>query len=343
MNRIEKKTTMRISMLVGALVALSGCGLDAETETVDIPDPLWASQHLASQRFLQDASLLAKSTNRFCDTDSEPSQIESTKQAWVEAMKAWAPLQGTNVGNEKATSLSWQIQFYPDKKNTTGRQLSRLIKKGGPYSVDSLSTESVAVQGLGAMEWLLFDSANTIHVKENCRLMTVVAGKIVSSAEALTASWAVNPWRDAEEKQRDTDALRLIAAKLATTMKAIELPMGKPGYPKPYQAQAWRSQQSLTVLRASVVHLQRLYAQTLEPILIANAHTELANCLTQHWEAAVESIPDGEGLKALLESKEGYRSLIMVLNNLEYINIALDDEAGPALGMIVGFNSTDGD
>ncbi|KXF81975.1 imelysin family protein [Enterovibrio coralii] len=332
------KTLVIFPLSFIALLGLSGCELEAKT--TESKDVLWTIQQTASQDFSRAASALVGSTTSFCQNKAS---LSETQQAWLNAMKAWAPLQGANVGNEQATALSWQIQFYPDKKNTTGRQMAKLLQQGGEYSSDSIGKESVAVQGLGAMEWLLFDPSNQGKVETHCALMKAVAQRIESSAQDLSRSWSTNPWQDVEAKQKDTDALRLLAAQLDATMKAIELPMGKPGYPKPYQAQSWRSQQSLTVLRENIVHLQSLYQQTLEPALEAHKQAELAKRLSAHWVTAIDSIPSGTGLKSLLESKEGYRSMITLLNNLEYIKLALHDEAGPALGMIVGFNSTDGD
>ncbi|MDD1782838.1 imelysin family protein [Enterovibrio sp. ZSDZ35] len=341
MNLTGYMTALKWPFVVFCVTALIGCGLEAKT--ADMSDKLWASQQQSAKHFLDAVSNLAISTGALCQIKSGKQQEEKTKQAWLNAVTAWAPLQGANVGNAKAAALSWQIQFFPDKKNTTGRKMSRLIQSGGPYSVASLSNESVAVQGLGAMEWLLFDPSNMKDVKTHCSLMVVTSKHLVNSAEALVTSWEINPWGQTNKNQLEADALRLLTAQLETAIKSIEIPMGKPGYPKPYQAPFWRSQQSLTATRENIAHLRTLYEQIMRPVLIDNGHPELAKRLSVHWLTALESIPEGEGLKALLDTKAGYRDLITLLNNLEYINIALREEVGPALGMIVGFNSTDGD
>ncbi|WP_181314191.1 hypothetical protein [Photobacterium phosphoreum] len=46
---------------------------------------------------------------------------------------------------------------------------------------------------------------------------------------------------------------------------------------------------------------------------------------------------------SLLNTKQGYRELINIFNGLEYIQLALHDDVARQLGIIMGFNATDGD
>ncbi len=73
----------------------------------------------SSEQFLSAATALAQTTQSVC---SQETDIDKARQAWKTVMAAWMPLQGVEKGSEQALAQSWRIQFYPDKKNTTGRK-----------------------------------------------------------------------------------------------------------------------------------------------------------------------------------------------------------------------------
>ncbi|ODA31488.1 hypothetical protein A8L45_16905 [Veronia pacifica] len=258
-------------------------------------------------------------------------------------MSAWMPLQGIDMGSEQLLSLSWQIQFYPDKKNTTGRKLRQLLKEEKILTQGQMASQSVAVQGLGALEWLLFDKASNITDSKNCALASQISTYLSSTAKQYHGAWAVNPFSGANDKAQVKNSLSALSHQLDRVMKKLSMPLGKPGLSKPFQAEAWRSAQSLNFLRDSVSSMKVLYDADLRELLVQRGADDLANRIDEHWDTALESIPQQPGMKSLLSSVDGYRSLLTVFNNLEYIQLALSDEAAPLLGVVVGFNSTDGD
>ncbi|WP_245621560.1 imelysin family protein [Enterovibrio calviensis] len=352
------------------LSLLMGCDSQAQSVSSEQADPqnaLWEIQTRSTSEFVAQANRLESDIAALCETKTNHALFKSQAQ-WVETMKAWQSLAGANYGNETAMSLSWQIQFYPDKKNTIGRQIGQLLKSEEDMSTLALENQSVAVQGVGALEWLLFDGmpitqTNTGTAKleaegidklaVRCPLTQAVSSHLVNSSERMALAWQGNLWKEASEEQRNRDALNILASQLDSAMKTLSLAMGKPGYPKPYQAQAWRSGQSLALLKARIVALQARYIETLDGVLREQNQSQgqnkdqqlgaLADRLVKHWDIALESVPNGDAIKPYLSEPSDYRQLITLSNNLEYIKIALADEVAAALGMVVGFNSTDGD
>ncbi|OEE65987.1 iron-regulated protein A precursor [Enterovibrio norvegicus FF-33] len=326
--------------LIMTLSLLSGCDNPANSGISS--SLLWDMQKQSALTFALHAKKLEADVSSLCKT-ATPETLANAQAQWTETMRAWQPLAGANFGHEAAMSLSWQIQFYPDKKNTTGRQLTQLLDSAGDVTPESLAGSSVAVQGLGALEWLLFDKANVSALATRCEVMQAVAARLKQSTLEMEAIWQTNPWETSSQDQREKAALSILAGQLDATIKTLSFPMGKPGFPKPYQAQAWRSSQSLALLRSSIEALNARYIVTLDTLLRDRDQSELADRLTKHWKAAQESVPTGNGMKPILTNQTGYRQLMTLSNNLEYLKIALADEAAPALGMVVGFNSTDGD
>ncbi|OEE43305.1 hypothetical protein A1OS_11220 [Enterovibrio norvegicus] len=327
---------------------MSGCDIDAPFN-IKVPvafageeeHSIWLLQKTHAATFVSQATGLSSAVEKACSAGS----LDTTevKSAWVDTMKAWMPLQGIETSNPAAASLNWQIQFYPDKKNTTGRKITALLKSEGPYSAEALAKQSVSVQGVGALEWLIYEPKTTGDTENRCALARAVSQRLIQSAEGLSHAWEQDPWKDQSEKALNAASVSMLAGQLDFVMKKLSLPMGKPGYPKPFQAEAWRSKVSLTLIKDNVAAMYALYLTDLDVVLRAKQKTELADRLTKHWQDTVTSVPSGDALKPLLDTPENYRSLIGLSNNLEYLKLALSDEVGPALGMVVGFNSTDGD
>ncbi|AMG31731.1 iron-regulated protein A precursor [Grimontia hollisae] len=305
-------------------------------------DPLWLIQRQASSVFLTSTLALQKSVVALCK-DINQNSLKNAQDDWIQAMHDWQPFVGGNAGNEQAMSVSWSLQFYPDKKNTTGRQLNQLIKSKESVSTETLSGKSVAVQGLGAMEWLLFDQASVGAMPSRCPLAQAVAARVYQSAQEMHRAWKNNPWQGVDSKQHEAAILAGMATQLDAIAKTLSLPMGKPGFPKPYQAQAWRSGQSLSLLKTGLVALLQRNQKTLQPLLAQKGHQLLSDRVTKHLLQAIESVPDSKAIAPLLEEKAEYQTLMVTANHLHYLQVALSDEVGPSLGVVVGFNATDGD
>ncbi|WEM43372.1 imelysin family protein [Photobacterium sp. DA100] len=323
------------------LVVLAGCDSDVNEISQAVHQ-----QHLAAaQQFAVAAVGLNDSLSGLCRNDGTAS-LEAAQQAWTHTMQSWMPFQGRDKGSEAALSLSWQIQFWPDKKNTTGRKLDQLLKQGTQWSVATLAGQSVAVQGLGAAEWFLYDSPQVLQSAKGCLLAVAVAANIQHSGEALASAWQDNPWQAMTPELALGEYLGALNNQLDYSIKKLQRPMGQPGYPRPYQAESWRSGTSLENLRASVAAMEQLYlagGHGLDSLLRDRGYGATADRLADQFAALLASWPAEPSLTAMLNSREGYRQLLNIFNGLEYIQLMLQDEVAAELGIKVGFNATDGD
>ncbi|WP_434355236.1 imelysin family protein [Parasalinivibrio latis] len=320
---------------------VSGCLTNAAT-THDGYLPL---QQQRAVNFQMAAVALDEGVRAYCQKRSVES-LTGLKLQWKTAFMSWMSLQGQEQGPEQAMTLAWQIQFYPDKKNTTGRKLSHLMKGKQELSPAYMATQSVAAQGLGALEWLLFDENADRRTDRFCQLGEAVSGHLAATSGLLTEAWNEDPWAGAPEKVRKDAYFRALANQFDFVMKKLARPLGKPGSPKPYQLEAWRSRSSLESLKASSVALQALYFANgggLDAELRERGKTELADRLGKHFNLLVEAFPVRGTAWGMLHTESGYRKLLGIYNELEYIRIALSDEAAPVLGIVEGFNATDGD
>ena len=84
--------------------------------------------------------------------------LETARADFLHAQKAWAELQPLLIGPLAEGNRSWQVQFWPDKKNLVGRQVEQLVTAQPQIDAAALAKSSVVVQGLSAYEYILFDS-----------------------------------------------------------------------------------------------------------------------------------------------------------------------------------------
>ncbi|MCQ1057280.1 imelysin family protein [Photobacterium sp. DNB23_23_1] len=320
---------------------LVGCNSDTNKTSQTIHQ-----QHLAAaNQFSAAASRLNTSMAALCQKDSTAS-LETVQLAWAHTMQSWMPFQGREKGSEAALALSWQIQFWPDKKNTTGRKLSQLLKQDNVWTVDDLTSQSVAVQGLGAVEWFLYDNPQALQSEKGCQLAEAVTTHVNQSGNTLVSAWQENPWQTMTPELALGEYLGALNNQLDYSIKKLQRPMGKPGTPKPYQAESWRSGTSMMNLKTNVTAMQQLYLADgygLDQLLRHKGYAETADRLVDQFTNLLATWPKEPSMTSMLKSREGYRQLIAIFNGLEYIQLTLQDEVAPELGIVVGFNATDGD
>ncbi|OBU26432.1 imelysin family protein [Photobacterium aquimaris] len=345
--KITYKKRLSSLLLVGIMA--SGCDTQTRLDSHITPTAVLENVHQLSlstaRLFAQQTQQLQHQTQLLCQQYSQQ-QLTLTRQQWQQAMKTWVGLQGREKGSEAALALSWNIQFWPDKKNTTGYKLRQLIKQNKQWQSGELAQQSVAVQGLGAVEWFLYQQPQSLKNDNECQLTEAITAHLATTAQTLAQAWQHNPWHSLSNSLALAEYLAAINNQLDYTIKKLVKPMGKPGNVKPYQAEAWRSQTSLANLKASIESLQALYIANgtgLDALLREQGYQATAQRIKQRFTLLLADWPTSSSMVTLLNTKQGYRELINIFNGLEYIQLALHDDVAAQLGIVMGFNATDGD
>lgn len=329
---------------VGALIALAGCGLVAKSQSIEHPSQgVYQIEALAAQNFMQQASQLDREMLAYCQVKN----INKVQTQWHKTMSAWMALQGQERGPEKALEKTWSIQFWPDKKNTTGRKMTEILAADEYWTQEAISQQSVTVQGLGSMEWLLYDENSSISTSpSSCATATVIARNLASNAEVIAAAWGENPWLELDEKAWTAEYISLLSNQLEYSMKKMSRPLANYGKPRPYFAESWRSGTSMKNLKENIAAMRALYLSKgdgLDLILRRNGHNQLADSIDRQFSTALETWPVDKSLFDLLQSKEGYRVAYAQYNKLEQLKYLIHEEVAIKLGVVIGFNATDGD
>ncbi|RJX68374.1 iron-regulated protein A [Vibrio sinensis] len=342
-----------VPLSVFSLLLMSGC----QTGQVYIPSQsdspeltshdsqsVYEVEFFAVQAFFRATIDLNHEFERYC---AQGGELLGIKQQWHQTTLAWMALQGQERGPTRALERSWNVQFWPDKKNTTGRKMQSLITSPNSYTVEEIAEQSVTVQGLGAIEWLLYEEVSNLpNDPMVCETGVAISENLVNNADAIRKAWSTNPWKSLDNEDWEAEYLALLSSQLDYSIKKLSRPMAKVGNPRPYFAEAWRSQTSMSNLKANIEALEALYiadGNGLDRLLRDDGHVALADRIVNQFDIMLVTWPSESSLFQLLQSKQGYQQVFAQYNKLTQLKYLIHEEVAIELGVVIGFNATDGD
>ena len=343
----------RTGAVVCVLSLIAGCG-QSENATQSAKDAYLNDVILVEHASLtQSAKTLHNWAETFCASPLDEN-FQSLRDSWREAMINWQGVEAVSQVYMEENMEGWRFQFWPDKKNLVGRKVEGLLKKPGQ---DDVRGESVIVQGLSAIEYLLFDPKNGQRIllgeESRCGLLQSVSRSFQLNSQDLDKKWQTTgvfytDYASQEEDKKVTvpvlalNSLDILSSRL---IRELNLPIGKTPSGKirvnHYLAESWRSGQSLKNITASLDAGMKMTAFVSAMELEEN---ELAvwQRLEDHLSALKAEIAlFPPSVEESLEQK-GRDSLIVL--NKQFSNFRNDiQNASKELGAPLGFNANDGD
>lgn len=346
---------MHLSSLTGFSCATALLLLFTVSSSISSATSLSLAEH-ATQLKQQQAELLvnqsqhlAQLLNQACTSNKAAAQAEPIKQAWRQTIQAWVPFQGETIGPVQELDIAWSMQFWPDKKNLTGRKVSALQANQTQFSIADIDNASVAAQGLGALELVLFEQGLTT---KNCQLGQAIAGHIASNAQRLHQAWQQaklsyhnQPATSAKHPLSPADIAWIseLSHQLSFANKKFYLPLGKGEHIKPYQAESWRSASSMAQLKQSYASLHQLFLSGINTRLQQQGATQLATEIDQTFTDLLAGWPEQASLVDMLKSDQGLAKLYRMRIDIERLSYLIQEAMPVQLKFVIGFNATDGD
>jgi len=318
----------------------------------------------AFARFAEEAGSLQTRVAALCETPSTET-LTTAQDQFRAAVTAWSHIELYRFGPLLADNRADAILFWPDRKGIALRQVQGALadEDQTAANVETLAGKSVAMQGLGALEFLLFgtdyETLGSAAGAYRCRYAEAITGLIGQRANQMSAEWA-DPAGFSQRLLRPTEAdpdyrstrevLETLVGTLAHGTEAIRdqrlLPfLGRDdAAPKPKSALFWRSGMTLPSISANFDGLEALIegsrigeASGKDNAWVANsAAFELGNVaravglVTEPVEAAL----------ADPEQRQALDYLVIITQSLDTV---FGESLSAALGLSVGFSSLDGD
>jgi predicted lipoprotein len=291
--------------------------------------------------------------------------IQPLREAFGKTMDAWQDIQHVRFGPIDWFFRSQRFAFWPDPRNTIGKQMADLLSRHQSGSVDPelLAKGSVATQGLPALERLIFgDDADKLKAGDDaayrCRYVEAITINLVRMAKETEAAWREGgdkafaavmqdggkpdaPYREPQEATLELFKALYLAVELAADHK-LGRPLGAAlKDARPRLSESWRSERSLRNIQRNIEAAQNLYMTAFATAVpdksvdgaIREAFTKslaVAGAVKPPLEATVQD-------KATRPQAEALAAELLALKKL------LGERLPPALDIPVGFNALDGD
>jgi predicted lipoprotein len=294
---------------------------------------------------------LAESARDYCENPTQGSR-EHLEAAWLEAFLAWQRVRFVDFGPVENNNLSWQFQFWPDPKNLIARKAAYLIGNDEPITPQVINQSGVAVQGFPMMEYLLFDQQlntgeTSLPAARTCELLTSVALHVKSNSDELMAGWqAFRPHYLETAQYFDTTIRAGMAMLEILEERRLGQPMGLRGNGKrnPYITDAWRSGSTLMTVEATVDGLQQFFFPGLATLLEAKEASDLADRIRKQFNEVQQNFPGARlPMATALKEEDQFRVLQSLYVDISQLTTLVNDQAAVELGVVRGFNSSDGD
>jgi len=327
-------------VLVSAVVFVA---LSSPAAAAEKKDPHTLAASLASEIIAPRFAALDKAFGAQAEVwDKDCTQTDSLKSAFQAAYDAWAQAEFFKSGPLAQQTRAERIDYWPDPRNFIDKGVKAVLSvpSAADITAEKIAGESVAVQGLPALERLLYageaGEAKAAGEKE-CAAGRAIARNLATVAAALDREWndgeAVRLKSAAQDETKARETAVAVLTDLATGIRVIEdkkippLFGAKGNPPNPRAAKVWRSQRS-----------ERDIAQNLAALI--DAYQALAAFAPESAHSVVEKLQDAS--TALADTQDANRTIAVLaaINNAKYYAV---DVVPTEIGVSLGFNSLDGD
>lgn len=291
--------------------------------------------------------------------------LKAARLAFAALVDAWSRVEFVRLGPAAQEHRAERFHFFPDERGIGLRQVQEILAGKDTTAADpvKLKDKSVAVQGLGALEFLLFGGGHEALVEKKdpfrCAYAHAVASNLRDIASALSSGWATGadapqrlraPGPDNPLYKSDGEALSDIVEILSTGLVIVrdmklETVLGsETKKATPRRAVFRRSGLTIAAIRANLEGLRTLYRALAVSGSLGEADAwidENVRFEFEHGLAALGEVtlPLEEALAD--ETQRGKLAYVRIVARNLWQLVARDMTA--ALGLRTGFNALDGD
>ncbi|NYT22619.1 imelysin family protein [Alcaligenaceae bacterium] len=310
------------------------------------------------REFQRAAGALRETLDRMCRM-SGPWRAEGLEEGFRALVSAWSRIAFLRFGPLLRENRHERICFWPDPRGVMLRQIRPFVQ--GAQAVDDLKAHSVAVQGLPALEYVLYTGKGPLAAggaagdQALCRYAAAIAGNVADIAGAL---WQA--WRPQGDYARDfarpgpanafyrndnevlTETLKALSAGLRfeADVKLRTALTTQQAKARPRILPFWRSGLALFAQAEAALGLAAFH----EVAGFAREPGWLARGLDHELRQSAGLLRAREGQELRMgEDADLYRELTLVVLKLDNARRMVDENLAPELGVGLGFNALDGD
>lgn len=345
-------------------VALPAAALANEASDKVISGAIDGFIRPAYGRLVEQTTALGASMDKLCASPSTDT-LEAARKAFSQTTESWSEVEIIRFGPITEANRLERMLFWPDRKGTGLKQVQAAIADKDETATDAarLGEKSVAMQGLGALEFVLFgtgaDDLAGAGAAYRCSYGKAISGNVGKIASDVDAAWRDDKGFAGQWKTPGPDnalyrnATEAVTELLEVYVNGLELVrdvrvngfLGKEASAdKPKQALYWRSQGTTASLGGNIAGMKALFdASRFGSLLPADFQWiaqsidfEFANA--QNAASAVTGPVDAALTDAEKRGKLAYFGVVT-----SSLSELFGTRLAGALGLTAGFSSLDGD
>lgn len=364
MTRRRRTAGLLASLLALAAVAAPAHAADDDAKVAIVRRAIEDVFRPAYRDLGSRAEDMAAAETALCEKPSEPALL-AAREGFAGLVTAFSRIEFVRFGPIMEDNRIDRFLFWPDRRGVALRQVQALLaaKDESATTLEGLRAKSVAVQGLNALEFVLFGTDSqglaTPEGSFRCRYGAAIARSIGDTSSDIAKGWddpagiskaMTEPSADSPAYRQIDDSLDEILGAFVHGFEAIRDLRIKPAYgdtiaqtnPKGWIYQ--RSDLTEASLQANFAGLSELYDRS-----------EIAGLLppAERWMAAsiaFEFANAGRAFQTLAmpiataaadpKRRERVGYLLILTQSLEDL---FANQFAPAVGLQAGFSSLDGD
>jgi hypothetical protein len=360
---------MRPIFAAATLVVLLACPAAADTT----PDQYRSIVDNTVEKFIRPEfaeleSVTGRTVPIVAQLCEEPSDdhLAAARAVFASVLMQWSRVEYVRLGPVIEEKRLERFSFWPDPKGIGLRQVQKVLASEDETATDvaTLRNKSVALQGLQALEFVLFGSeADGLASGDEfrCAYAKAIADNLHAISGEIVAGWndedgyvalMRNPGPDNPVYRTPAEPVGDIIEVLTTGFQYLrDVRIGafvgeNPAKAKPRRAAFWRSGMAIEAIRANFGGLQRLWEVSgLIPVLETRpGGPGMISSVNFEFETAGRQFDEGfpPVAEAVADPKEHGRVLyLFIVADTLWRFFAEDISA--ALGLRMGFNALDGD
>ncbi|MBN9242319.1 MAG: peptidase M75, Imelysin [Mesorhizobium sp.] len=310
------------------------------------------------------ASAEAKAVKALCSSPSQ-ANLDTARADFSALVDAWSTIEVVQFGPIREDNRLERMLFWPDRKSIGLKQVQAAIAAKDPSAADpaAIAGKSVAMQGLGALEYILYgtgaDALGSAGGAYRCAYGAAVAGNIETMAADVDTAWKKpdgfaaiwrkpgpdNPvYRDGPEAVTELLGVLIDGLEMVRDVRLKGFLGANADGDRPKQAIFWRSGKTTDSLAANLDGLDRLFkVSRIGEALSGDArwmaestHIQLANGVADARAASgpIDAVLADPEKRAKLEH---FRLVTSSLSGLVGTRMTAE------FGLTAGFSSLDGD
>ena len=319
------------------------------------------------ERLHGEAELLEGALDALC-TDPGDAGLAFARDGFGRVVDAFSRVENFRFGPIMRDNRLDKLLFWPDRRGIGLRQVQAAIAEEDETAADpaTLAGKSVALQGLGALEFVLFgtgaeDLATAPPESFRCRFGRAIAVRVAMNAREVSEGWEdpggiagwltapgpKNPlYRNGNEVLAEIIGVIVHGIDAIRDIKLIPL-IGRDGTdPDPRAALFRRSGKTLGALKSDFAGLAQLFEVSGLGLLLPEDQRMLAGSALFEFRNAGQTF-EKMNLDAPIEATLADPEELVRLKYLLLLTRSLQRLVGtymaPALGLTVGFSALDGD